>query len=129
MTTKPLANNLAAYLRSARTENKLSYGQLSALTGLTKSGLFALENGDRTQPEISTLTKLATALQVPLADLFSAAGYEQPTTLPTVQPYLRSKYKHLPPEARAEIADAFERISAKYGIDPNALGPQPGQDE
>jgi|JI10StandDraft_1071094.scaffolds.fasta_scaffold02983_3 transcriptional regulator with XRE-family HTH domain len=129
MKTIPPEATLGDYLSSARTAKNLSYGQLAQRSGLQKSGIFAIEKGDVKSPDTDTLAKLATALDVPLADLYSLAGYAQPTELPSVQPYLRSKYGDLPPEARAEIADAFERISAKYGTDPTASGPAAGEDE
>ena len=62
-----------------------------------------------------------------MADLYAAAGYPTPTELPSFTPYLRSKYGGLPPEARAELQETFQRLSEKYGYDGD--GPADGEDE
>lgn len=129
MTKKPNPTTLSDYVHSAREAKGYSFGQLSERSGVTKSGLFSIESGDRLTPAPATLQKLALALDVPLADLYALAGYEQPAVLPTLTPYLRSKYRDLPPEAAEEVATAFSRIARKYGIDPDHNGPAPGQDE
>ncbi len=60
--------------------------------------------------------------------LIEAAGYKLTPRLPEFQPYLRQKYRHLPKDAKDEIADAFQRITAKYGVSQQA-GPASGEDE
>lgn len=85
------------------------------------------ELGSVASPDPTRLVKLAALLDIDARRLLKAAGHKLDGALPSMQPYLRTKYKHLPKEARAEIADAFECISAKYGT--TRLGPEPGQDE
>jgi hypothetical protein len=47
--------------------------------------------------------------------------------LPSVRPYLRSKYgDQLPPEALADIEAHVRNVAARYGI---ATGPTDGEDE
>ncbi len=121
-------NTLAQLAKLQRERQALSFGELSATSGLPKSVLFAIEAGKVAHPAPATLQKLARGLHVPVADFYAAAGYDAPD-LPTITPYLRSRYKHLPAAAQDEIASAFERISRKYGIDPARTGPDPGQDE
>ena len=128
MNRKSDKNTLAELAKSHREQQALSFGELSAASGLPKSVLFAIEAGNVAHPAPITLQKLARGLQAPVADFYAAAGYEAPD-LPTITPYLRSRYKDLPPAAQDEIASAFERISKKYGIDPARSGPDPGQDE
>lgn len=122
-------NSLAELLARTRKAAGLSLGQIEQATGIPKTNLHKLEQGQIRTPNPTVLPALARVLDIPLADLYAAAGYEQPKTLPTFTPYLRSKYKGLPDEARAELADAFDRITSKYGYDPSASGPAPGQDE
>jgi transcriptional regulator with XRE-family HTH domain len=122
-------NALAQLLARARQTAGLSYGQIEKATSIAKTNLYKLEQGLVQTPNPTMLPALARVLNIPLADLYAAAGYEQPKTLPTFTPYLRSKYKGLPDEARAELAEAFERITNKYGYDPSGNGPSPGQDE
>lgn len=118
---------LARLLSSRRQAVGLSYGQLEAATGLAKSQLFKLEQGQVQKVQPSMLETLSGPLDVPLADLYAAAGFEFPTELPSFAPYLRSKYADLPPDAQAELAQNFSRIARKYGYEP--AGPQPGEDE
>ena len=47
--------------------------------------------------------------------------------LPSFTPYLRSKYRDMPLEARKEIEQSFGEIAKKYGYD--GSGPLPGEDE
>lgn len=122
-------NALAALLARSRKAAGLSLGQIERATGIPKTNLHKLEQGQIKTPNPTVLPALARVLRVPLADLYAAAGYEQPKSLPTFTPYLRSKYKGLPDEARAELSEAFERITNKYGYDPGSSGPAPGQDE
>ena len=73
------------------------------------------------------LIALAKGLEVPSADLYALAGIDLPETLPTLRPYLRSKYgTALPPQALADIAAYVERVASSYGI---TTGPAPGEDE
>lgn len=120
---------LGQLLAAARNAAGLSYGKLEQITGITKATLYKLEQGSIATPNPTMLPQLAKALNLPLADLYASAGYEQPQSLPTFSPYLRSKYKHLPLKARDELAEAFERITTKYGYDAEQTGPSPGQDE
>src|SRR5688500_2826992 len=91
---------LGQLLAAARNAAGLSYGKLERTTGITNATLYKLEQGSIATPNPTMLPLLARAPDIPLADLYAAAGYEQPRTLPTFSPYLRSKYKHLPSEAR-----------------------------
>ncbi|RNI23078.1 helix-turn-helix domain-containing protein [Flexivirga caeni] len=116
---------LANLVSEARTEKRLSYGQLAALTSISKGTLFKIEDGSTVQPDQSSLQRLAQALDLPLADLYLAAGYEQSGDLPTLTMYFRSKYPKMPDTALQQIAD----ITKKYGIEPNNSGPRPGEDE
>lgn len=127
MTNKQLT--VGELLRAARLENGLSLQQLAEQVGMPKSLLGNWEVGHVAQPDPTRLTRLAGVLGIDANRLLKAAGYELDDALPTIQPYLRSKYKHLPPEARSEIQSAFERITAKYGIAEHGNGPSDGQDE
>lgn len=75
------------------------------------------------------LRALAQPLEVPVADLYAAAGFALPDELPTFTPYLRSKYRALPPKAQAELQQSFARITAKYGYSEGSSGPAAGEDE
>ncbi len=69
-------------LRDIRREKKLSQGDLEERTGLSRCYLSRIENG-HTTPSIETLEKLASAMQVPLYQLFyQGSGPAKPLVIP-----------------------------------------------
>lgn len=116
---------LGTLVREAREAKQLSYGLLATANGISKGTLFKIEDSQIRQPDQASLQSLAEALDIPLADLYAAAGYDQTGGLPGLKPYFRSKYPGLPEIALSEIA----AITKKYGIDPTSNGPRPGEDE
>jgi len=63
---------IGARIRQARLERGLSQGDLENRTGLLRCYLSRVENG-HTEPSLQTLTRLATALEMPLVGFFEAA--------------------------------------------------------
>jgi hypothetical protein len=73
------------------------------------------------------LTALAAGLELPPSDLYLLAGMDLAAELPSMRPYLRSKYgPQLPPEAIADIEAYSAQVAARYGV---STGPAPGEDE
>jgi transcriptional regulator with XRE-family HTH domain len=69
-------------LRDIRKEKKLSQGDLEERTGLSRCYLSRIENG-HTTPSIETLEKLASAMEVPLYQLFyQGSGPAKPLVVP-----------------------------------------------
>ena len=66
----PFGRRLARLRERAR----LSQQQLAARTGLGYSTVASLEQGSRSDPRLSTLKALATALKVPLLTLIGPDG-------------------------------------------------------
>lgn len=122
-----IGTQLSRLLKSRRQELGLSFGQLAEASGIVRGQLFKLEQGQVQKVQPAQLAALAEPLQLPLADLYAAAGFELPTELPSFTPYLRTRYRDLPPAAQAELERSFARIAQRYGYDPE--GPQPGEDE
>ena len=60
---------LAARLRAARESAKLTQQQAAAAAAIDQSYLSLLESGQRTDPGLATLRRLAAALGLPLAEL------------------------------------------------------------
>lgn len=114
-------------IRTAREVAGLSLRGVAAETGISKSVLSELEQDDIKSPNPRMLEALAPTLNIELIDLYSAAGYLPAKGLPNFSPYLRSKYRDLPPEARTEIEESFTAIAKRYGI--AERGPAPGEDE
>lgn len=86
-----------------------------------------IEQGAFAAPRPDKLSRIAEALGLSLADVFALADYAVPDDLPSFQPYLRSKYRDMPPEAVDDLEKAFQRIVRKHGYQPD--GPRDGEDE
>lgn len=118
---------LGKLISDTRTSSGLRLDDLVESTGIPRTQLHRLEQGQLSQVQPARLRSLAGALQLPTSDLFSLAGYVIPEELPTFTPYLRSKYGDLPEAAKSELERSFRTIAKKHGYDPN--GPAPGEDE
>jgi transcriptional regulator with XRE-family HTH domain len=118
---------LGELIRQARKAKGLTSHDLAERIGLAQSNIVRIEQGHIAEPKPSILGRLAEVLDLDMADVYEAAGYPQSDGLPSFTPYLRSRFKDLPPEARAELEQSFSHIAEKYGYDP--AGPAPGQDE
>lgn len=67
-------------IRTLRLQRSLSQGDIEKRTGLLRCYLSRVENG-HTVPSLDTLTKIAGALEIPLAQFF--AGKDDTRELPT----------------------------------------------
>jgi transcriptional regulator with XRE-family HTH domain len=105
---------LAGTLIRLRQASGLSVRQLEDASGVARSVISRLENGLYLQPSPSTLTRLANALGAEASELLTVAGYtaSEAEALPTIRPYLRTKYGHLSADARQDLADFLERLEA-----------------
>ncbi len=106
-------DELSRLLRARRLERGERLEDVAARAGVDVAGLSRAENGKKI-PAPETLAGLAHALDLPLADLYEAAGYPLPQQLPTLRPYLRRAYG-VPDEAVEEIEAYLHRIAAQYG--------------
>jgi transcriptional regulator with XRE-family HTH domain len=121
--------SLGEILQAARAETGLSLQQVAEQVGLSKGGISRVEQGKIVKPTLDTLLALSELYGTDPMTLIEAAGYKlRKPTLPDFKPYLRQKYRHLPEDAKDEIADAFQRITAKYGVSQMA-GPINDEDE
>jgi hypothetical protein len=71
---------------------------------------------------------MAESLDLNLSDVLLMADYPVPAELPSVGPYLRSKYRDLPNEAVDQLQAQIARVLKHHGIEPNE-GPTAGEDE
>jgi transcriptional regulator with XRE-family HTH domain len=70
-----MVENFGEYLRTLRTEKKLSLREVEELSGVSNSYLGLIERGQRPIPGADILKKLAPVYDVPVRDLLNAAGY------------------------------------------------------
>lgn len=121
------AKTLGRLLRARREELGLSTRQLAEQADMNDATIVRIEQGAFAAPRPDKLSRIAEALGLSLADVFALADYTVPHDLPTFAPYLRAKYRTLPPKALRELQNYFDDLTARYGIDP--AGPAPGEDE
>ena len=74
---EPLLVSLGETLRALRIERNLSQEELSLRTGVHRNYIGGIERAER-QPTVSTMSKLADALDIPLSDLLQQAETRQP---------------------------------------------------
>lgn len=106
----------------------ISASELGRRTGLNTATITRTELGEIASAKVETVQVIAKALNVPMTQLLAESQIIGDADLPAITPYLRTKYKDLPPAAIQEIEAHFETIAAKHGIT-NFDGPAPGDDE
>lgn len=121
------AHPLATYIKKHRLSRKMSIRGLAGKAGIDSGALTRLEHGETRTPTPQTLRALASALDVPAADLFSAAGHITPYDLPSLTPYLQTRYRGLPEGAIAEASAYLDRLFDQHGLQPD--GPLLLEDE
>lgn len=115
---KQSGKRLGQFVRQARLAKGLSILRLADAIGGSKSFIIKLERGEYEQVSPHYLQALARALELPLEDLSSLAGYPLPDALPTIAPYLRRRYgEELPDQAIDQITEYFELLRSKYTAD------------
>lgn len=112
----PKHDEFAAFIAAQRQSLGLTLEQVAEATGVSRSNVHYWESG-KGVPVPTALGRLAEALDLTAQDLFTLAGYTDPTELPTVAPYLRAKYSHLPDAAVAEAEKFFRDLESRYGGD------------
>jgi transcriptional regulator with XRE-family HTH domain len=101
--------------------------QVAEQAGMNFATVARIEQGQFAAPDPGKLARLAEALGLSIADVFGLADYAVPDDLPSFQPYLRSRYRDMPPAAVEDLNQAFERIIKQHGYEPD--GPHDGEDE
>ena len=67
--------NIGETIRNFRLQKSMSQGDIEKRTGLLRCYLSRVENG-HTIPSLDTLAKIATAMEIPLAQFFSGGAGE-----------------------------------------------------
>jgi transcriptional regulator with XRE-family HTH domain len=114
MEETPKNTNLGRYVREQRKAQGISGQALAAAAGIDKAHLHRLEHGEIASPDPRVLVALARALEVDVADLYTAAGLPTGRELPSMRPYLRAKYD-LPEQVIQQIDEYVEMLTERYG--------------
>ncbi|MEC3979633.1 helix-turn-helix domain-containing protein [Amycolatopsis sp. H20-H5] len=121
------AQRFGQYIKRLRENRKLTIRGLASDAGIDSGNLTRLEHGRMARPAPDTLAALATALHVPLADMFAMVGYVVPYDLPSITPYLHARYGQLPEGARTSLDNYLKQLINDYELDLN--GPADFEDE
>lgn len=120
------AKKLGRHLKKTREAVGLSARELARRADVPDSTIVRIEQGAFAEPSPEKLQRMAAVLGLNLADLYVMADYPIPE-LPTLTPYLRTKYRELPAVAAQQIQVYADRLARKHGVD--LSGPAPGEDE
>lgn len=104
------ATNLGDLIRQLRAERGLNVSELARRSGMNRSSLKRIEDGDTAHPDVRSLNMLARALGVDPEVLYDVVWWQDTKTpLPSANIYFRSKY-HLMPEQVAEIETSIRQM-------------------
>lgn len=121
------SKTLGTFIKDKRIEKGMSGRELARRAGVDTAYVVRIERGEFRSPRPDTLKNIASALNMPITDLFALADYLIPGELPHFAPYLRAKYAELPVEAIESITEYFSRVAAEHGV--TVAGPANGEDE
>ncbi len=96
---------LSEYVEQARQRRGLSLRELESKSGVSKGAIEAILNGKTKNPEITTLTLLAEALEVPVTELMRHAGMEVPNVTDTPIATQIAELATVDPELGAELLE------------------------
>lgn len=123
--TPEQAAELAKYLKEHREAAGVSQRQLAKQVDIAQAQLVRLEQGLVLNPRPEVLAGYAEAIGVPAADVFSMARMPLARGLPTLRPYLRTKYRDLPPEDADKVEALVNELMERH----RSNGPTAGEDE
>jgi transcriptional regulator with XRE-family HTH domain len=102
---------IGSRLRKLREDKKLSQGDIEERTGLLRCYISRVENG-HTIPSIETLERIASALEIPLFQLFYEG--EEPPPLPNLSKRKSTEELVLDEETQRELR-FFEKVKRLVG--------------
>ena len=118
---------IGKYIKEHRVARGISGRELARQIGTDTAYVVRLERGEYRSPRPDILANTATALGVPMSDLYSLAGYLAPKDLPTLTPYLRTRYRQLSDDAIDAVSAYLQTVAEREGV--NLHGPAPHEDE
>lgn len=101
--------NVGSVIRSFRQKRGLSQGDLEKRTGLMRCYISRVENG-HTVPSIETLSRIARALEAPLAELLVSADPSAAGNDPSEQQFLEEMRRYLPKITNLEREQVLEMV-------------------
>jgi transcriptional regulator with XRE-family HTH domain len=110
----PKSNHqLGEYIRRRRQAIHMSLRQLAERSGYPHGSMSLIENGLR-MPTPETLQRIAEALELDYEDLLVLSGVSKPEKLPTLDAYLRTRYRdELTATDRRSLERYFDELRSK----------------
>lgn len=84
---------LGRVIRRERAKAKLTQRELAEKAGVVHGTIWHLESGHFKRPDPEKLQRVAHALGLNAADFFALVGYMRADHLPSLGPYLRTKFE------------------------------------
>ena len=101
---------IAHILRRKREALGLSATQVARRANLDPGTVTRIELEQINEPTPASLKAIAGVLDIPVSDLFVVADWIPQGELPSLLPYLRSKYADLPEQVVAELENLLIRV-------------------
>lgn len=114
---KDQAKAFGEFVRKRRHELGLSTHELGKIVGTRNSTIMRLEQGAFAAPRPDKLARIAEALHLTLADVYTWAGYLVPNDLPGFHAYLPARYRQLPQTAVEELTQLFNDLVARHQLE------------
>ena len=112
---------IAHILRRKREALGLSATQVARRANLDPGTVTRIELEQINEPTPASLKAIAGVLDIPVSDLFVVADWIPKEELPSLLPYLRSKYADLPEQVAAELENLMIRVLERgNGTEPAA---------
>lgn len=103
-------------LANKRKESNLSVNEVARRAEVDPGTVWRIEQGMIPTPKADSLKAIGNVLGIPALDLFAIVGWIPSDELPSFGPYLRAKYRQLPPEAVEDIETRFAEVASQYGV-------------
>ena len=107
---------LGQLLRARRKACRLSTHALAAAARINQATVVRLEAGTIGAPRLDKLSRLAGVLGLRGADLLALAGYTPPADLPSLRPYLETRYPGFLSEDLEKIEGYVGRLARRRGF-------------
>lgn len=110
------AKTLGQMLKARREELGLSTRKLAKLAEINQATVVRFEAGGILAPHPDKLSRIAKALSLSGTDVYALADYLVPTDLPSLKPYLKTKYSKLLDEDITKMEELLARLAKKRGF-------------
>jgi transcriptional regulator with XRE-family HTH domain len=118
---------LGSFLRDRREELGLSAREVGRRSGVNYQTVIRIENAEFDRPGADKLKAIAEALELTMTTVWDILGYSD-AGLPEPMPYLRAKFRDMPPGDLAALSQDVARVLKDHGIESSGR-PAPGEDE